>query len=94
MSTDIKLLPSLCLMPDRETLAATVHTARWADRALAATPFADEDTSGRDYCYRIADAVLALLVVIYRSDETGSLWARPTGEFEDGRFERLKEKEA
>lgn len=50
------------MMPDRETLAATIHQARWpVDRQLAITPFEDEDRSGRDYCFRIADAVLDLL---------------------------------
>lgn len=46
----------------REEMAATIHKARWpADRALAATPFEDEDRNGREYCFRIADAVLAAL---------------------------------
>lgn len=50
------------MVPDRETLAATIHKARWpTDRTLAATPFADEDDNGRNYCFRIADAVLKLL---------------------------------
>lgn len=47
---------------DREEMAATIHKARWpADRASAATPFEDEDRNGREYCFRIADAVLASL---------------------------------
>lgn len=50
------------MVPDREVLAETIHKARWpADRTMAITPFADEDRSGREYCYRIADAVLMLL---------------------------------
>ena len=28
-------------------------------------------------------------VVIYQSEKDGSLWVRPTGEFDDGRFEQL-----
>lgn len=44
----------------RTALAATIHAARWpADRQLAVTPFADEDRNGREYCFRIADAVLS-----------------------------------
>jgi hypothetical protein len=47
---------------ERERIAATVHKARWpADRQMTATPFADEDRNGREYCFRIADAILALL---------------------------------
>lgn len=44
----------------REGLAETIHKARWpADRTMAITPFADEDKNGREYCFRIADAILA-----------------------------------
>lgn len=46
-------------MTSREELAETIHKARWpADRQMAITPFADEDRNGREYCFRIADAVL------------------------------------
>src|SRR5258708_27954968 len=46
----------------REALAETIHKARWpADRVMAVIPFADEDRSGREYCFRLADAVLASL---------------------------------
>lgn len=46
-------------MTSREELAETIHKARWpADRQMAVTPFADEDRNGREYCFRIADAVL------------------------------------
>lgn len=49
-------------MFDRNKLAATIHKARWpADRATAATPFEEEDRHGREYCFRIADAVLAFI---------------------------------
>ena len=45
---------------NRDKLAETIHRARWpADRAMAITPFEDEDKNGREYCYRIADAVIA-----------------------------------
>lgn len=48
--------------PSREVMAETIHNARWpADRQMAVTPFADEDRNGREYCFRIADAVLAAL---------------------------------
>jgi hypothetical protein len=30
------------------------------------------------------------MVIVYRSDQDGSLWVRRTSEFDDGRFERLK----
>ena len=44
---------------DRDAVAEEVHKGRFpADREP--TPFADEDRSGREYCYRIADRVLAL----------------------------------
>ena len=47
-------------MNSREELAEVIHKARWpADRQIAITPFADEDRSGREYCLRIADAILA-----------------------------------
>lgn len=40
-------------------LAEVIHNARWPeDRQLAVTPFADEDRSGREYCMRIARAVM------------------------------------
>ncbi len=43
----------------REQLAETIHKARWPnDHQMDITPFADEDRSGREYCFRIADAVL------------------------------------
>lgn len=43
----------------RDALADAVHRGRFpADREP--TPFEDEDRSGREYCYRIADAVLPL----------------------------------
>ena len=46
----------------RETLAETIHKARWPlDRVIHITPFADEYRNGREYCFRIADAILALL---------------------------------
>ncbi len=46
----------------RDVMAETIHNARWpADRQMAITPFADEDRNGREYCFRIADAVLAAL---------------------------------
>lgn len=46
-------------MTSREDLAETIHKARWpADRQMAIIPFADEDRSGREYCFRIADAIL------------------------------------
>jgi hypothetical protein len=49
-------------LPSREVMAETIHNARWpADRQLAVTPFADEDRNGREYCFRIADAVRAAL---------------------------------
>lgn len=45
--------------PDRDKLAETIHDARWpTDRQLSILPFADEDRNGREYCYRIADAIL------------------------------------
>lgn len=45
---------------DRQAMAETIHKARWpADRQMAVTPFEDEDRNGREYCFRIADAVLA-----------------------------------
>jgi hypothetical protein len=44
---------------ERDRLAEAVHRGRFtADREP--TPFADEDRHGREYCFRIADAVLAL----------------------------------
>lgn len=51
---------------DREAklleMAEIVHKARWPeDRQMDITPFADEDKNGRDYCIRIARAVLAAL---------------------------------
>ena len=66
---DRALCTSLALQPDplreeiaRETLAETIHKARWPlDRVIHITPFADEDRNGREYCFRIADAILALL---------------------------------
>jgi len=43
-----------------EAMAEIVHNARWpADRQMDITPFADEDRNGREYCFRIARAVLA-----------------------------------
>lgn len=46
-------------IPSRDKLAEAIHKARWpADRATAITPFEDEDRNGREYCYRIADAVM------------------------------------
>jgi hypothetical protein len=44
---------------EREKLAATIHKARFPlDRV--ATSFEDENSHGRAYCYRIADAILAI----------------------------------
>lgn len=44
---------------ERDILADAVHRGRFpADREP--TPFADEDRRGREYCYRIADVILAL----------------------------------
>jgi hypothetical protein len=41
-------------------LAEVIHKARWPeDQTLAITPFADEDRNGREYCLRIAGAVMA-----------------------------------
>ena len=43
-----------------EAMAEIVHNARWpADWQVAVTPFANEDRNGREYCFRIARAVLA-----------------------------------
>jgi hypothetical protein len=40
-------------------LAEIIHKARWPeDRAVEITPFADEDAHAREYCFRIARAVL------------------------------------
>ena len=45
---------------ERLAMAETIHKARWpASRQMEITPFADEDRNGREYCLRIADAVLA-----------------------------------
>jgi hypothetical protein len=47
---------------ERENLAETIHNARWpVDRPFVPTLFADEDKNGREYCFRIADAILALI---------------------------------
>lgn len=44
-------------------LAEAIHQARWpADRQMAVTPFADEDTNAREYCMRIARAVQGLAI--------------------------------
>lgn len=43
-------------------LAEVIHNARWPDdRQTAVTPFADEDRNGREYCLRIARAVMRYL---------------------------------
>ena len=67
----------------REKLAETIHKARWpTDRQMDITPFADEDRSGREYCFRIADAVLILAKSLSSSDsicpECGRLVDGPT----------------
>lgn len=41
-------------------------------------------TSDKDYPIKEGTQL-----TIYRSELTGKLWARPTSEFHDGRFERL-----
>lgn len=57
--------------PDRDKLAETIHNARWpADRQLAVTPFADENRNGREYCYRIADAILNAAPANHGTDES------------------------
>ena len=49
-------------MPNALLLAETIHRARWPeDRQIAITPFVDEDQNGREYCFRIARAILSLL---------------------------------
>jgi hypothetical protein len=44
---------------DREGVAAAVHRGRFQVDDTP-TPFEDEDRGGREYCFRIADSVLAL----------------------------------
>lgn len=42
-----------------DELAEVIHKARWPkDRQMDITSFADEDRSGREYCFRIARAVM------------------------------------
>lgn len=49
-------------LPSVDELAETVHKARWpAYRQMAITPFADADDHDREYCRRIATAILTLL---------------------------------
>jgi len=48
-----------------EEIAETVHKARWPkDRQLAITPFADEDSIGREYCFRIAQSIASLFAEV------------------------------
>jgi hypothetical protein len=52
--------PTTDALVERERIAEAVHLGRFpADRDP--TPWADECRTGRDYCYRIADAILARL---------------------------------
>lgn len=49
-------------LPSLEELAEAIHNGRYpANYPLERTPFADEDSNGREYCFRIARGVLAKL---------------------------------
>lgn len=64
----------LLTVPTARDLAETIHAARWpADRAMARTPFQDEDQNGREYCLRIARAVKDLLQATRRPLQLGDI---------------------
>jgi hypothetical protein len=47
---------------EMERLAEVVHKARWPENhQMDITPFADEDRGGREYCFRIARAIVRSL---------------------------------
>lgn len=48
--------------PSVNMLAEAIHNARWPeDRQMSITPFRDEDSNGRDYCFRLARAAHKLI---------------------------------
>ncbi|PZU89080.1 MAG: hypothetical protein DI527_16230 [Chelatococcus sp.] len=58
-----------------------IQTGSWTEET------AGQDESGSHYCE--LQSVDMAEVVIYQSEADGSLWVRPSDEFEDGSFEDL-----